>query len=119
MDLLEGDQRQVRWIECVALAENGKLLGDWTAEGRAGVLVKELKERVPTRGFWVDALWHFPNLDKMHANLSPSDRNQINDPWEIIKPYVQSYLLQGYQITPAGKPVGHRPSRRNQLDHPR
>ena len=84
------DDRRVRWIEAVALAERGELLGAWTAFDTEGVLAPEPWPE--PSGFWVWDIFLFPSLGKTWAQLSATERKAVDGTWLALKRAVQGKL---------------------------
>ena len=84
------EDRRVRWIEAVAVAEHGRLLASWTGSGTQGVLVEEPWPE--PANFWVWDIFLFPELDKTWAQLSPAQREAVDVTWMALKAHVQAFF---------------------------
>ena len=90
-----GDQRRATWLEAVALARAGELLASWQAQGGDGILKTSFDPDRMLPGFWVGAIWYFPNLGKRYSELSEAERREISEPWSLLKPRVEAFFRQG------------------------
>jgi inosine/xanthosine triphosphate pyrophosphatase family protein len=88
-----GLDRTVMWVEALALADRGKLVDSFQAEGLKGHLAEDYQPApVGTPGFWVDGLWLHPTTGKRHWELSRDERVAIGDPWEVLAPRIRLAL---------------------------
>jgi XTP/dITP diphosphohydrolase len=98
-----GEERRATWVEAVALARAGEILGTWEAQGGNGLLGSSFPRGHLAPGFWAAALWYFPELGKRYAQLSEDERRQVAEPWSLLKPQLQAFFCAG--LTPGeGKP---------------
>ncbi len=85
-----GEERRARWVEAVAVARAGRLLGAWEAEGGDGLVAASFASEDPTPGFWAGSVWYFPSLGKRYSQLTEEERREVGEPWSVLKPQVQS-----------------------------
>jgi inosine/xanthosine triphosphate pyrophosphatase family protein len=92
MSPYSGEERRATWLEAVAVARVGELLGVWEAQGGEGFLADsyDVQELVP--GFWVGAVWHFPTLGKRYNQLSGAERREVGEPWSLLRPPVRAFF---------------------------
>ena len=89
-----GADRDVVWVEGLALARAGKLLVSWQAEGHLGRLVTRYEPSAIAGGFWMAGLLHVPRFDKLYARLSADELAQVDDAWNELRPRVRTFLRQ-------------------------
>lgn len=92
---LSDDERVISWREAVAIADQGRLLGVWSASGPPGRLARTLRadllERAP--GFWVPALWEVPAFSfRRLAELTREERDRLGDHWSMLREPVHAAL---------------------------
>jgi XTP/dITP diphosphohydrolase len=92
-----GPDRDIVWREAVAIAEPGKLLGAWEAEGAIGRLVEAYDPAKVQGGFWFPALLEVPRFGKLVADLTPEESDQIDNGWNALREVVRP-LLSSLQI---------------------
>ncbi|MBI4308402.1 MAG: hypothetical protein HY684_06315 [Chloroflexi bacterium] len=93
MRLYRGEERRVRWTEALAVAEAGRTLASWQADGDEGYLAEGFdptRRRIP--GFWVASLFHYPQYGKCYAELSPEELAQVDTSWRALKERVQAWF---------------------------
>lgn len=82
---LAGDRRNAHWIEAVAVARNGSLLGAWESSGLAGAIADDfVPDPAATPGFWVSGLWTDPVTARRLWELSEEERMHRGDPWPAL-----------------------------------
>jgi XTP/dITP diphosphohydrolase len=77
LQLMEGvpeDKRKARFVSCVVLSQDGKILKEIFAEAR-GVITFSKKGQ---SGFGYDPRFYFPPLNRTFAELSPSEKNAVS-----------------------------------------
>jgi inosine/xanthosine triphosphate pyrophosphatase family protein len=92
---LQGDDRRISWREGVAIAKDGDVLGQWSAESAPGLLARESDPGLIARGygFWVDTLWICPEShDRRLAELSVAERAHRGDHWSQMESDVRNFL---------------------------
>jgi inosine/xanthosine triphosphate pyrophosphatase family protein len=97
---LTGEQRRIAWLEVVAVAREGELLGSFSGRGDPGYLAETVD---PARieaghGFWIPALWRCPEFaNRRLAELGENERKHLGDHWnEIAAPLRR--LLSGIRL---------------------
>ena len=91
---LDGKNRRAYWVEAVALADHGRLLHTLAAQSGEGVIAGEVAERLIKDGFWVGAVWCFPQLGKLYAELTETELQQVGDHWSAFKGQIRKLLGQ-------------------------
>ena len=95
LDLMRGQQcgqRNITWIEGVAVARPGALLGAWEAQGAIGRLVEVYDPAKVQGGFWFPALLIVPRFGRLLADLSPDELEQVDDGWNTLRDPVRAFL---------------------------
>ncbi|MGE3270738.1 MAG: non-canonical purine NTP pyrophosphatase [Chloroflexota bacterium] len=87
-----GDDRQISWIEGVAVARPGEPLGQWQGSGAIGRLVEQYDPSQIKDGFWFPALVLVPRFGKLVADLTPEETAQLDDGWNALYPDVRRFL---------------------------
>jgi inosine/xanthosine triphosphate pyrophosphatase family protein len=87
-----GRERDVIWIEGVAVARGSELLGAWEADGAVGQLVERYDPAHVEGGFWFPALLWVPRFGKVYAELTPEERDQVDDGWNALRKVVPPFL---------------------------
>ena len=88
----EGAERDVIWVEGLALARRGELLASWEAEGRLGRLVTCYDPDAIAGGFWMAGLLHVPRFNKVYARLTPTELAEVDDGWNELRRRVRAFL---------------------------
>ena len=92
---LAGEHRAVHWVEAIAVARGGALLGSWEALGLHGTIGSEFSRPPESlRGFWVAGLWAAQPSGKRYWELSDAERAATLDPWETLAPSVRDLLAR-------------------------
>jgi hypothetical protein len=92
---LTGDDRLIGWRESIAIARNGVLLAQWSAESSPGLLASEADAAVVTAsgGFWIPALWRSPELSgRLLAELTPEEMELHDNHWRRLSGPVRDWL---------------------------
>ena len=92
----QGAERDVVWIEGLALARSGELLASWEAEGNIGRLVEAYDPTLIAGGFWMAGMIYVPRFGKVYAQLGPDELAQVDDGWNELRGLVREYLA-GYR----------------------
>lgn len=95
LDLMRGQQcgqRNITWIEGVAVARPGAVLGAWEAQGAIGRLVERYDQGKVGNGFWFPALLLVPRFSKLLADLTPAELEHVDDGWNALREPVRSFL---------------------------
>src|SRR5207248_6384211 len=87
-----GAQRDVAWVEGVAVARAGTVLDSWQAEGAIGRIVEVYDPRKIGNGFWFPALIWVPQFGKVQADLTPAERDEVDDGWNALYAQVRPSL---------------------------
>lgn len=87
-----GSDRAASWIEAVAIADRGTVLESWELTGSTGVIADESPGRPGEPGFWVFAVWYFPQFAKTYFQLSEAEKRSLGDHWSRLKELVQGFF---------------------------
>ena len=93
---LREEERGAYWVEAVALADAGEVLMTFQARSGPGVIGSSFDSAHIHGGFWVGAVWRFPKLGKVYAELSEEELWKIGDHWTNLKGQVQGYFRAEY-----------------------
>ena len=96
---LHGEQRRAFFMEAVALADHGTLLGGWEAAGEEALVVEAMPDRL-IPGFWAGSLLYYPRLGKSGLDAEPTslDTGMGDQPvahtsaWAQLRPLVRRSL---------------------------
>ena len=91
---LTGGERRAFWREAVALAERGRPLKTWEAQGGEGVIAPSFDPGRIYRGFWVATAWYFPQVGKTYAEMAPQERRRSGEPWSRLRPRVLRFFRE-------------------------
>lgn len=92
---LEGEERSAHWIEAIAVASDGKLVGAWEAKGLDGFIAEAyVGQANGPAGFWIEGLWHARGSGQVLWRLSPADRIAAGDPWAKLAAPVRDLLTR-------------------------
>lgn len=96
MESLGGATRACWFIESIAIAESGSLLGAWQAEGLRGAVANSyVPEPGGIDGFWISGLWQQDAEPwKRLWELDTATREQMNDPWIQLETPVRNIVRQ-------------------------
>ena len=90
MQPYHGSQREVSWVEALAIARDGTLLGSWEAQGLHGLLAEAYKPPPKTTaGFWLPGLWCSGTGAKRYWELTDEELAEVGDPWAQLRPAVR------------------------------
>lgn len=94
-----GGERSITWIEAVAVARPGELIGAWEATGAIGQLVESYNSVQIKDDFWFPALLRVPRFGKLVAELSPDEAAQLDDGWNglyrVVRPHLAELATNG------------------------
>ena len=90
----QGDERRASWVEAVAIADRGRLLGSWQVDGPTGLLLQSTGPGPKVPGFWAFSIWYFPELGKTYNQLDDGELEGLNDHWTQLKALVQGFFHQ-------------------------
>ena len=89
MSSLAGKDRRAYWTEAVAVADHGRLLHAIKAQSGEGLIAQNVDEALVKDGFWVGAVWYFPQVGKRYAELTPAELQLVGDHWTALKAQTQ------------------------------
>ncbi len=89
---LDGKERRAYWVEAVAVADRGRLLHTEEAQSAEGIIALEVDEALIKDGFWVGAVWYFPQLGRRYAELTPEELSRVGDHWTALKEQMRNLL---------------------------
>jgi XTP/dITP diphosphohydrolase len=92
MQPYQGQQREASWIEALAIADRGRVLASWELKGSTGVIAEDPGDSPPVPGFWVFSVWQFPQLGKTYNQLSPTEKEALDDHWTHLRHLVQDFF---------------------------
>jgi inosine/xanthosine triphosphate pyrophosphatase family protein len=82
MARLADAERAAHWVEAVAIARDGRLVGAWQAQGLAGVIAQTYAPQPGAAdGFWVSGLWADATTGQRLWELDEAARERLADPW--------------------------------------
>ena len=87
-----GDKRHICWKEAIAIAQNGKQLASWQIDGDKGLLAETYNPKNVQEGWWVTALWFYPQFNKMYFDLSEKERTQVDVGWQRMREKVHEFF---------------------------
>lgn len=93
LDLLRpfrGAERRVIWHEAVALADQGALLAVWEVDGQLGEIAESYDPARVNPGFWIESVWRYPELGKVHAELTPEELARVQTWWDRLRAQVRA-----------------------------
>lgn len=96
-----GLKREASWVEAVAVANRGRVLVSWEVKGATGVVAEAASEGPRVPGFWAFSAWYFPQVGKAYNQLSPEEREDLEDHWARLRRLVQQFF-RGYFVHPEG-----------------
>jgi XTP/dITP diphosphohydrolase len=94
MQGMTGADRSVAWVEGVAVARDGMLVDSWEAEGSIGSIVDVYDPSKIGNGFWFPALIWVPQFEKVQADLTPVERDTVDDGWNELYGLVRPRLAE-------------------------
>ena len=90
-----GDERRVSWVEALAVADGGQVMGSWEVEGANGHLLDVPGPGPTVPGFWVFSLWYLPHLKKTYNELTEKELEALDDHWSRLRPRVRQFFREG------------------------
>lgn len=87
-----GSERDIIWIEGVAVALPGQLLYASEMPGAIGQLVESYDPAKIRNDFWFPALLLAPTFGKLVADLTPEETAQLDDGWNGLYREVRPFL---------------------------
>ena len=100
MSPYRGEDRRASWVEAVAIADRGRVLVSWEFSGGVGYLDEQPPEG-PLPEFWVFSVWRFPRFDATYTELTPQQRESIDDHWGRLRRLVRRFLTSVF-VPPLG-----------------
>ncbi len=91
---LHGPRRQAYWVESIALAESGTLLGAWQAAGPPLAIRRQPSGQRPEGGFWLDTLLADPSSGLSLAELTSAQLRVLDRAWRTVRVCVRRRLVQ-------------------------
>ena len=88
----QGADREASWREAVAIAHGGRILVSWELKGGTGVIADSPGAPYQVPGFWAFSVWYFPQFGKTYPQLSPEERDSLEDHWTRLRQLVQRYF---------------------------
>jgi XTP/dITP diphosphohydrolase len=95
-------ERDVVWVEGVAVARAGALVESWQAEGAVGRIVEVYDPRKIGNGFWFPALIWVPQFQKVQADLTDAELGTVDDGWNALYAEVRPRLAELARTVTAG-----------------
>lgn len=89
---LEGNERRAYWVEALALAHGGMVLQTLVAQSGEGAITLDVREDLIKDGFWVGAVWFFPQVGKRYAELTPAELQRVGDHWWSLEGLLRKSL---------------------------
>ena len=96
----QGPEREASWREAVAIAQKGRILVSWELMGGTGLIADSPGDQYQVPGFWVFSVWYFPQFGKTYTQLSPGERESLDDHWTRLRQLVQRYFRSNF-VTPS------------------
>ncbi len=91
MKPLTGADRSASWVEAIAIAHQGRLLASWELLGAGGEIAQARKSG-PVPEFWAFTVWTFPQYGKTYNELTPGERESLNDHWARLGHLVRRFF---------------------------
>ena len=85
MDGVDGNNREVIWIEALAVARNGEIAYSEVFEGATGRLMDTFDPTIQPDDFWLSTLLFYPQYSKVYNKLNLEERIAVKDPWCSIR----------------------------------
>ena len=85
MDGVDGNNREVTWIEALAVARNGEIAYSEVFEGATGRLMDTFDPTIQPDDFWLSTLLFYPQYSKIYNKLNLEERSAVKDPWCSIR----------------------------------
>jgi XTP/dITP diphosphohydrolase len=92
MQPYQGQQREASWVEALAIADRGRVLASWELKGSEGVIAESPGDSPQVPGFWVFSVWQFLQLGKTYNQLSPQEKEALDDHWTRLRQLVQDFF---------------------------
>ena len=98
----QGTDREASWREAVAIAHRGRSLISWELKGGTGLIAARPGDAYQIPGFWAFSVWYFPQFGKAYPQLSPEERDSLDDHWTRLRQLVQRYFRFHF-VAPSGE----------------
>ena len=92
---LSGAQREVYWLEALAVARRGRLLASWSARGARAVLVESFEPERLRPGFWAASLCLVPERGLTLAELPADELGRASGTWSALREHVRDLFPSG------------------------
>ena len=89
-----GADREVVWVEGLALAKSQELLASWEVARSLGHLVERYDPSLIQGGFYMPALIHVPRFRKVLAQLTSDELVQVDHCWNELRRRVRAFLAR-------------------------
>jgi hypothetical protein len=99
-----GLAREASWVEALAIADRGQVLASWELRGGPGVIAESPDDSPLVPGFWAFSVWFFPQFGKSYNQLTPQEREALDDHWTRLRPMVRRFLHGHPARTLQGEP---------------
>jgi len=83
--------RNASWAEALAIAYKGRLTVSWELLGAAGEIALT-RPAGPVPEFWAFTVWEFPKYGKTYNELTPGERESLNDHWTRLGHLVRRFF---------------------------
>ena len=91
MEPFTGADRSASWAEALAIAHKGRLLASWELLGATGEIA-QARAPGPVPEFWAFTVWTFPQYGKTYNDLTPDERESVNDHWARLGRLVRRFF---------------------------
>lgn len=88
----KGDQRASYFTESIAIERNNKVLFSTTVKGPTGYLLEEFDKANYRDGFWMGAIFYFPEFDKVSNLLTDEERAKQKNHWSLIQEEIRKFF---------------------------
>ena len=105
-----GPEREASWREAVAIAHRGRILVSWELKGATGLIADSPGDPYQVPGFWAFSVWYFPQFTKTYPQLSPGERDSLDDHWTRLGQLVQRYFRSHFVTPRPNSPVVDPPA---------
>lgn len=87
-----GAERHASWAEALAIADKGKVLASWELRGATGRIADRPGRDSDMPGFWVFPLWYFPEHGRYYNELTPEQRESLDDHWTRLRGLAREFF---------------------------
>ena len=88
----QGADREASWREAVAIAHRERTLVSWELSGGTGLIADSPRDPYRDTGFWASSVFILPQFEKTYTQLSPGERDSLDDHWTRLRQLVQRYF---------------------------